>query len=530
VDARIITVSGATGSTTASVVIMPINGSYGVGKLRIGNSGGELVDMNITVLGIDTTLVAGMIGIASSDIGTLCRGLVGTVQKINKWSKHKPIRYASMQPLDDTIWKNQSYGLAIQSIGGDAIKAHAISAGFDVEDLSTQIKWTYLYPTGGASQPFRLDDFRGYDGASIPLFDPQRVANLDIHADGYGKLIWMLDISTIQDQSWGGLVPSDFQAGPNWHLGVMLIDYEAEGYPIRILAIDTATIDTTQFLELDITNLPSSTYLACFFLQYSASGGFDGQLNNPTSMQLSALDDYDSWTAIEDGIVAVGITTFYAFFMWQAHKYGEMQQIALAASDYYNYFPGSYLPSLDTTNGRLQWTNFAASFSIAPKVAFDPAYGIIWKLNMPIYLWDPSIWVDNTWRRIVGWRDPDNYEVSLMVKTVQSGSSYVLWLAFWDDDSDTMIGSAYQTPYFLPVSTYTPGENIPQPLMLELSNYNNDVKIMTVKAGESVMTNNAVNPIENPPSLTFGASTEKSAPRGLAMEYIDFEAAGRESI
>src|SRR5574344_1855166 len=88
VDARIMTVTGSTGSTTASVVRTPVNGSYGVGKLRIGNSGGELVDLNVAVLGIDTTFVAGRIGIASSDIGTLCRGLVGTVQKINKWSKH----------------------------------------------------------------------------------------------------------------------------------------------------------------------------------------------------------------------------------------------------------------------------------------------------------------------------------------------------------------------------------------------------------------------------------------------------------
>lgn len=53
---------------------------------------------------------------------------------------------------------------------------------------------------------------------------------------------------------------------------------------------------------------------------------------------------------------------------------------------------------------------------------------------------------------------------------------------------------------------------------------------MTVKAGESVMTNNAVNTSTTPPSFTFGASIEKSAPKGMAMEYIDFEAAGRGSV
>jgi len=163
VDARIITVAGATGSTTASVVIMPVNGSYGVGKLRIGNSGGELVDLNITVLGIDTSFVSSLIGIASSDIGTLCQGLVGTVQKINRWSYRKPVRRA----LAGGLTLTDAHILAAKcGLSPAAFTTYGNSSGIQFTGLAP---WAYLHPLAPGN-PFSLDDFAGYNPqAKAPL-------------------------------------------------------------------------------------------------------------------------------------------------------------------------------------------------------------------------------------------------------------------------------------------------------------------------------------------------------------------------
>lgn len=46
--------------------------------------------------GITTGIVGNAIGSSSRDIGTLC-----THNNINKWSKHKPIRYNKVEGLSD---------------------------------------------------------------------------------------------------------------------------------------------------------------------------------------------------------------------------------------------------------------------------------------------------------------------------------------------------------------------------------------------------------------------------------------------
>lgn len=53
--------------------------------------------------GITTGIVGNAIGSSSRDIGTLC-----THNNINKWSKHKPIRYNKVEGLSDEEFKGTS--------------------------------------------------------------------------------------------------------------------------------------------------------------------------------------------------------------------------------------------------------------------------------------------------------------------------------------------------------------------------------------------------------------------------------------
>lgn len=104
--------------------------------------------MALQTTGITTTLVGNTIGLASNDVGTLCSSI-----KINKWSKHKPVRYTTTSPLTDAQLKDVNYGLNVTSN----------------TNLDSPTEWTYLRPSGGYAQPYRLGDFRGYNHQARPF-------------------------------------------------------------------------------------------------------------------------------------------------------------------------------------------------------------------------------------------------------------------------------------------------------------------------------------------------------------------------
>ena len=104
--------------------------------------------MALGTTNISTTLVGQTIGVASRDVGTLCSSSL-----INKWSKYKPVRYNTLSPITDVQLKEVNYGLDVSSN----------------TNLDTPTEWTYLKPSGGYAQPYRLGDFRGYNHQARPF-------------------------------------------------------------------------------------------------------------------------------------------------------------------------------------------------------------------------------------------------------------------------------------------------------------------------------------------------------------------------
>ena len=98
--------------------------------------------MALGTTGISATLVANTIGVGSNDVGTLC-----TSNKINKWSKKKPVSYQTSSSLTDAQLKETNYGFNITSN----------------TNLDSPTGWSYVRPTGGMTSPYRLGDFRGYN-------------------------------------------------------------------------------------------------------------------------------------------------------------------------------------------------------------------------------------------------------------------------------------------------------------------------------------------------------------------------------
>jgi hypothetical protein len=111
--------------------------------------------MALPTTGITTTLVGNELGVATRNVGNLCKA-----ESVNMWSKTKPVRKAQVTPMvipDD--FQSVNYGIGIPS--------YATVQALYNNMLSSSPQWIYERPNGGASQPFRIGDFRKYDHTAV---------------------------------------------------------------------------------------------------------------------------------------------------------------------------------------------------------------------------------------------------------------------------------------------------------------------------------------------------------------------------
>lgn len=107
---------------------------------------------NLEYSDIRDTLVAGG-GSVNNDVASAFQ----EAANINKWSKHKPIRYAKDTALTEAEMKGNSSDKAKGIYYG--LKAATVATFNDLHNTQYQ----YIgRPTGGRNEPYRLSDFRGY--------------------------------------------------------------------------------------------------------------------------------------------------------------------------------------------------------------------------------------------------------------------------------------------------------------------------------------------------------------------------------
>ena len=110
--------------------------------------------MKLGSTNISTTTVANALQTSSHDVGTLC-----THANINKWSKWKPVRYATNTGITEEQLKSVQFGLTAAT--------HLTQSQMQGNSV---VGWTYNKPLGGQNSPYRLGDFRNYNtDAQCPM-------------------------------------------------------------------------------------------------------------------------------------------------------------------------------------------------------------------------------------------------------------------------------------------------------------------------------------------------------------------------
>ena len=100
-----------------------------------------------------------------------------TSEKINMWAKYKPVRHNFTGNRPSNWWKggNGRCSIDYKTYSSVSNMVNAIDAG--------DVAYTYLKPTGGASSPYRLGDFAGYNMDATPPIKqgvvPGKIYNTD---------------------------------------------------------------------------------------------------------------------------------------------------------------------------------------------------------------------------------------------------------------------------------------------------------------------------------------------------------------
>jgi len=187
---------------------------------------------------ISTTLVGQTLGSGSRDVGTLC-----THPNINKWSRWKPVAISNqVEPVTIEDLAGAQYGLNIPffSTRAELISYYNSNSG----------EWTYTKPSGGASSPYRLGDFRNYEHSASKFYS---VIIPEMKIGGGNVTIEMSFHDII-----GGLTWSDFLENiNNLHFGVIASNGQTviESEPITADNVGYVTIPTT-------SSITSYTFLA----------------------------------------------------------------------------------------------------------------------------------------------------------------------------------------------------------------------------------------------------------------------------
>jgi len=161
-------------------------------------------------------------GLTSPDLGTLI-----TDAQINPWAKYKPVRnaykatdlqfdFTNNKWLSTATWWQASDGKCGFSIDTFP-SAGSIdnSTSFLYKLKNGLLSWVYQKPTGGASQPFRLQDFARYWKDAIPAVGTCGVEE--------GGTVW------VERTGQATIMQIDYEAPSDTELNLFLKDFTIDG-------------------------------------------------------------------------------------------------------------------------------------------------------------------------------------------------------------------------------------------------------------------------------------------------------------
>lgn len=119
----------------------------------------SLISAPVSIFDVQRSL-----GLAYGDLGRLI-----TNGSINKWARYKPVVYPDVSGSNDGKGTVIATTSQLQMFGLTAPMVTSYADGAVLAAYRAGGNWQYTKPTGGASAPFRLTDFNGYNHRALPF-------------------------------------------------------------------------------------------------------------------------------------------------------------------------------------------------------------------------------------------------------------------------------------------------------------------------------------------------------------------------
>lgn len=191
--------------------------------------------------------VKSVLGESSNDLAALCKS-----SKINVWAKYKPTVFPSPFPDDWYKAKDGNYGINITIENGKSNWKDLVA---EYSKANNGYATLYNKPTGGASSPFRLGDFRGYFHNANPEVKDYLSTNMFIRESDTNQILTLFNPVSVD-----GLQVSyfDFAAFKDKYFGYIITDKSKS----TLMFITTASSVGTFTVPLPKNALQVGDYLA----------------------------------------------------------------------------------------------------------------------------------------------------------------------------------------------------------------------------------------------------------------------------
>nr|WP_320038847.1 hypothetical protein [uncultured Bacteroides sp.] len=186
----------------------------------------------LPLTGITTTLISATLGHGTNDVGKLC-----TSNKINKWSKHKPVKGTTFKGA------NGDCGLSITS-------SNSIAGILNI--ISTGTTWSYDKPTGGATYPYRLGDFRNYNHtAESPItVDVPEIAYISAGST---------QVSMFYTEDDYSINISDIDSIKNTYMGAYMVSTNGTT-SARMITATSPILSGVTYVDIPISDISAGNY------------------------------------------------------------------------------------------------------------------------------------------------------------------------------------------------------------------------------------------------------------------------------
>lgn len=237
------------------------------------------------------------------DVGYICKNGHG---KINKWSRHKPVKFNKVTELSDSDFQSVNFGLTIPS---------AVSTNW--ETAINNATYTYNPPAGGSSEPFRLTDFNYYrtsttapcKAASDLKFDTtitEDVFNFSLNLNYQGHDDYNIGLDEIPNLS-------------NYYLSVILRYDDGRGNTYNLWKTASNKLSTkaytVTFNDLNSNSMHNMKYYLC-----AASRAQTAQTTNISSVDFIGLP-FNSPSEASASVTLTATNPFQVNFLGCAKRY-----------------------------------------------------------------------------------------------------------------------------------------------------------------------------------------------------------------